>query len=77
MGCAVEAVEQMEPMPQASADAAPQDNNPPDAEPAPETGALPTWALRDIQPQSPSFDQTYGLDAIPDKTIVALLVAGF
>lgn len=43
----------------------------------PEVLTLPTWQLEDIQPLSPMFGQTYGLDSFPDKIVVALLVAGF
>lgn len=79
IGCAAEAVDQAPPTtPPASADAAlPDNNDTPDAMEIAEVGQLPTWALRDIQPLSPNFDQTYGLDSFPEKTVVALLVAGF
>ncbi len=53
------------------ADAAP---SAPDAVP---TFVLPSWSLEDIQPQSPQFGQVYGLNAFPEKILVAVLVEGF
>jgi hypothetical protein len=43
------------------------------------TGAitLPTWMLQDIQPQSPMFNQTYGVDSFAGKIIVVTLLEGF
>lgn len=44
---------------------------------AAEDQVIPTWSLEDIQPESPMFGQTYGLDTFSDKTLVVLLVTGF
>ena len=38
---------------------------------------IPIWSLEDIQPQSPQFGEVYGLNAFPDKILVAVLVEGF
>ena len=43
----------------------------------PQPAALPTWSLLDIQPDSPRFDTTYGLDVFDGQVIVAVLVEGF
>jgi hypothetical protein len=37
----------------------------------------PTWRLEDVQPQSPRFGQTYGVDVYTDHTVVVTLVEGF
>ena len=44
---------------------------------APQAGSLPSWMLRDIQPQSPMFDQTYGLSAFSGTVLVVVLLEGF
>jgi hypothetical protein len=52
----------------------------PDAFEMPDTGGavtLPTWALEDVQPESPRAGQTYGLDAFAGKTVVVALLEGF
>lgn len=50
-------------------------NNPaPDAQ---ENVRIPTWALEDIQPESPMFGQTYGLEAFSGSIVVMVLVEGF
>ena len=38
---------------------------------------LPTWMLEDVEPTSPRFGQTYGLDVFTDHTVVVTLVEGF
>jgi hypothetical protein len=38
---------------------------------------LPTWMLEDVQPQSPRFGQTYGLEAFSGSHVVVTLVEGF
>jgi len=38
---------------------------------------LPTWKLEDIQPQSPRFGQTYGLDTFAGRIVAVTLVEGF
>ena len=38
---------------------------------------LPNWSLEDIQPQSPRFDQTYGLETFNGEVLVAMLLQGF
>src|SRR5262249_33877959 len=38
---------------------------------------LPTWRLEDIQPGSPRFGQTYGLDTFSGKIVVVTLVQGY
>ncbi len=38
---------------------------------------IPSWSLEDIQPESPMFGQTYGLDAFDGKILIAVLVEGF
>jgi len=38
---------------------------------------LPTWRLEDIQPGSPRFGQTYGLDTFSGKVVVVTLVQGY
>ncbi|MBT8492573.1 MAG: hypothetical protein KJO07_05900 [Deltaproteobacteria bacterium] len=48
-----------------------------DAAPDDEPVFLPTWSLLDIQPESPRFDTSYGLDVFQDQVIVAVLVEGF
>jgi hypothetical protein len=42
-----------------------------------DTGVLPTWRLKDIQPLSARTGETYGLDAFTDHIVVVTLVAGF
>ncbi len=37
----------------------------------------PTWALRDVQPQSCGFDATYGLAGFEGKPLVVVLLAGW
>jgi hypothetical protein len=79
LGCTAGTVEQGDPdINPGSADAA-AIPDPGEADAAPEevASALPKWSLEDIQPNSPMFSQTYGLDVFPEKTVVALLVAGF
>jgi hypothetical protein len=80
LGCTASAVDGPDMTP-ASVDAS-SPNNAPDgaaniADAMPQSLALPSWTLEDIQPLSPMFGQTYGLSSFPDKTVVALLVAGF
>ncbi len=38
---------------------------------------LPTWELQDIQPQSPRFQETYGLTTFGAKVVVVTLSEGF
>jgi hypothetical protein len=38
---------------------------------------LPTWMLEDVQPVSPRFGQTYGVDTFNGKIIVVTLLEGF
>jgi hypothetical protein len=38
---------------------------------------LPTWMLEDVQPVSPLFGQTYGVDTFAGKIIVVTLLEGF
>jgi hypothetical protein len=40
-------------------------------------GALPTWKLLDVQPQSPKTGQTYGLETFSNKVVVVTLLQGF
>jgi hypothetical protein len=37
----------------------------------------PTWALQDFQPQSPYFEDTYGLEKFEGKVTVMVLLAGW
>lgn len=37
----------------------------------------PQWQLKDIQPKSDQFEQTYGLDAFKGKTVVVALLVGW
>jgi hypothetical protein len=37
----------------------------------------PSWQLTDIQPTSPRFNQSYGLDAFAGRPVVAVLLEGF
>lgn len=38
---------------------------------------IPTWSLQDIQPMSPRFTETYGLDVFSGSVLVVVLVQGF
>ena len=76
LGCTAGAVDQVDPINPGSADAAAVEDSV-DAAPDNNQALRPTWSLEDIQPISPMFSQTYGLDVFPQKTVVALLVAGF
>ncbi len=62
----------------ASASAADADPGAADAAPdaVPFVG-IPSWSLEDIQPESPQFQVVYGLNAFPQKILVAVLVEGF
>ncbi len=37
----------------------------------------PSWQLADIQPQSPRFNQVYGLSAFQTRPVVVVLLEGF
>lgn len=47
------------------------------ADAKPQEGQLPSWSLEDIQPKSPRFGETYGLNAFPEQILVVVLVEGF
>ncbi len=38
---------------------------------------LPTWALVDVQPQSPRTGQSYGLQAFLGRPLVVMLLQGY
>ena len=40
-------------------------------------GTYPSWQLEDVQPDSPSFGDVYGLDAFAGKPLVVSLLLGF
>lgn len=69
---APDAMAQTDASPESGSDAMPSGG---DAMPSATT--LPGWMLKDIQPLSPRFGETYGLSAIEDKILVAVLVQGF
>lgn len=48
-----------------------------DAAEEPQPVRVPIWALEDIQPGSPGFGTTYGLDAFADQILVVALLEGF
>lgn len=71
-----------------SAPAGPVELPPQEVIPAPESGAvdggasevryvLPSWQREDVQPQSPRFGQTYGLEAYAGQAIAVVLLEGF
>ena len=37
----------------------------------------PSWQRKDVQPQSPRFNQTYGLGVFQGRPLVAILMEGF
>jgi hypothetical protein len=40
-------------------------------------GAYPTWQLQDIQPDSPRYGDTYGLNVFEGKPLVVALLLGY
>ena len=47
------------------------------AEPTCPNSPMPTFALADFQPQSPLFEETYGLEEFKGKTTVVALLAAW
>jgi hypothetical protein len=37
----------------------------------------PAWQLTDLQPQSPRFNQSYGLSAFQGRALVVVMIEGF